>query len=85
MPEYKITEEKIIVGDLENASAINGIILIAKKNIYNCMKTEQKPCILYVKNDTKKFYFQEKCRLYVKGQKKLFDKQYQLLTNVFDV
>ena len=49
------------------------------------MKTEQKPCILHVKNDAKKFYFQEKYRLYVKGQKNLFDKQYQLLTNVFDV
>ena len=84
MPEYHITEEKIIVGDLENASAINSIILIAKKVIYNCMKKEQKPCILYVKNDTKKFYFQEKYRFYIKGRKNLFDKQYQLLSNIYD-
>ena len=41
-PEYHITEVKIIVGDLDNASAINSIILIAKKVIYNCMKKEQK-------------------------------------------
>ena len=80
MPEYHITEEKIIVRDLDNASAINSIILIAKKVIYNCMKKEQKPCILYVKNDTKKSYLQKKYRLYVKGQKNIFDKQYKLLT-----
>ena len=43
MPEYQINEKKIIVGDLDNASAINSIILIAKKVIYNCMKKEQKP------------------------------------------
>ena len=85
MPEYHITEERIIVGDLVNASAINSIILIAKKVSYNCMKKEQKLCILYVKNNTKKFYFQEKYRLYVKGQKNLFDKQFRLLANVFDV
>ena len=85
MPEYHITKEKIIVGDLDNASAIDSIILIAKKVIYNCMKKEQKPCILYVRNNTKKCYFQEKHRLYVKGQKNLFDKQFQLLANVFDV
>ena len=36
--DYQITEERIIVGDLENASAINSIILVAKKVIYNCMK-----------------------------------------------
>ena len=38
MPDYQITEERIIVGDLENASAINIIILVAKKVIYNCIK-----------------------------------------------
>ena len=38
MPDYQITEERIIVGDLENASAINSIILVAKKVIYNYEK-----------------------------------------------
>ena len=38
MPDYQLTEEKIIVGDLENVSAINSIILVAKKIIYNYEK-----------------------------------------------
>ena len=58
MSDYNLTDRKIIVGDLENALAINSIILSTKKVIYN---------IQYVKNEIKNFYFQEKYRHYTKG------------------
>ena len=34
---------KIIPGDLGNALAINSIILLTQKTIYNALKKEQKP------------------------------------------
>ena len=88
MLDYNLTDRKIIVGDLENTLgdlentlAINTIILITKKVIYNSMKKEQKTCIQYVKNGIKKIHYQEKYRHY---RKKVFDTQYILLSNVFD-
>ena len=42
MPDYILTASRIIIGDLENALAINTIILHTKKVIYNAKKKEQK-------------------------------------------
>ena len=60
MHDYNLTEKKIIVRDMENALAINSILLYTKKVIYTCMKKEKKPTIYFVKNDLKNFYCQEK-------------------------
>ena len=84
MEQYNLTQEKRILGDMENSTCINTIILITKKVIYNSMKKEQKPCIFQIKNDVKNFYFLEKYRHYIKGKKRLFDKQYALLTNIYN-
>ena len=84
MEEYNLTQEKRILGDMENSTCINTIILITKKVIYNSMKKEQKPCIFQIKNDVKNFYFLEKYRHYTKGKKRLFDKQYALLSNIYN-
>ena len=43
MTDYNLSNMKTIVGDLENALAINTIILITKKVIYTGMKKEQRP------------------------------------------
>ena len=43
------------------------------------MKKEQKPHLLNVKNEVKKFYFEEKYRFYLKGKGNLFEKQFTLL------
>ena len=49
------------------------------------MKKEQKPHIAQVKNDVKRFYFEEKYRHYIQGKGCLFDKQYILLNNFYAV
>ena len=59
MPNYNITDSKIIIGDLENAVCVNSILLLTKKVIYNAMKKEQKPHIAQVKNEVKKFYYED--------------------------
>ena len=83
MVNYNLSTDKIILGDLENATCINTIILLTKKTIYNAMKKEQIPNIFTIKNDVRNFYFLEKYRCYVKGKGKLFVKQYSLLSNVY--
>ena len=80
MPNYVMTASRMIIGDLENALAINTIILHTKKVIYNAKKKEQIPHILNVKHEVQNFYYQEKYRQYIKGRNNIFDKQYNLLT-----
>ena len=84
MVDYNMSNTQIITGDLENALAINSIILHTKKVIYNAMKKEQRPRIVNVKYEVKNFYYQEKYRHYIKGKKAQYDKQYNLLSNVYD-
>ena len=76
MENYNLSKSKIVLGDLDNATAMNTIILITKKVIYNSMKKEQQPHILDVKNEVKKFYYEKKYRCYLKGKGTLFEKQY---------
>ena len=83
MDNYNLSVERIILGDLENATCINTIISLTKKTIYNAMKKEQQPNIFTIKNDVKNFYFLEKYRSYVKGKGRLFEKQYSLLTRIY--
>ena len=84
MQDYNLTASRIIIGDLENAIAINSIILHTKKVIYNAKKKEQKPNIVNVKHEVKNFYYQEKYRQYIKGKRVQFDKQYNLLNLYYD-
>ena len=81
MENYNISTTRIVLGDLDNAQFVNTIILLTKKVIYNAMKKEQH--LLNVKNETKKFYFEEKYRLYLKGKGNFFEKQYSLLSNIY--
>ena len=83
MANYNLSADKIILGDLENATCINTIILLTKKTIYNAMKKEQISNIFSIKNDVKNYYFLEKYRHYVKGKGQLFEKQYSLLSNIY--
>ena len=83
MDNYNLSVERIILGNPENATCINTIILLTKKTIYNAMKKEQQPNIFTIKNDVKTFYFLEKYRSYVKGKGRLFEKQYSLLTRIY--
>ena len=83
MEKYNLSNSRIVLGDLDNATSINTIILITKKVIYNSMKKKQKTHILNVKNEMKKFYYKEKYRCYMKGKGTLFEKQYILLANIY--
>ena len=85
MQNYQISDSKIIIGDLENAACINTILLLTKKFNYNAMKKEQKPHIAHVKNEVKKFYYEDKYRQYIKGNGRYFDKQYNLLNNFYTI
>ena len=84
MADYNLTTSRIIIGDLENALAINSIILPTKKVIYNAKKKEQKPNIINVKHEVKNLYYQEKYRQCIKGRKIQFEKQYNLLSMFYD-
>ena len=55
MVNYHLSNRRIVLGDLENALAINTIILLTKNDIYNSMKKEQRPTLLSIKHDTKNF------------------------------
>ena len=55
MEDYNLPNAKVIMGDLENAIALNTIIRFTKKRIYNAIKKEQKPHILGVKTMLKTF------------------------------
>ena len=57
MDNYNLSQSRIILGDMENAMSINTIISLTKKVIYNSMKKEQRPHILNIKNEVKKFYY----------------------------
>ena len=83
MENYNSSQSKIVLGDMDNAMAINTIILLTKKVIYNSMKKEQKPLLLNVKNEVKKNYYEEKYRSHLKGKGTLFEKQYTLLSNIY--
>ena len=83
MVDYNLSFDRIILGDLKNATCINTIILLTKKSIYNALKKEQIPSIFSIKNDVKNFYFLEKYKHYVKGKGIQFEKQYSLLSNIY--
>ena len=65
----------VITGYLETPLGINSIILMVKKVIYNCMKTGTKPAKVQLKN----LYYQEKCKLCMKGRKTHFEKEIPFL------
>ena len=81
---YYLTEEKMIIVELEKSVCINTVILLTKKVIYNAMKENKQPHLLVIKNETKNFYFQEKYRLYIKGKRQSFDRRYALLYNIYE-
>ena len=51
MAIYHLSNKRITVRDIENALAINLIILLTKELVYNAMKKGQSSNILSVKSD----------------------------------
>ena len=84
MLDYHLSNTRIIEGDLQNALSIKSIILLTNKVIYNAMKKGRKPHILNVKYVVKSFYYQEKYRQYINGNRTRFEQQYNLLVNLYE-
>ena len=76
---YKITERKIILGDLENGQITTTIILLAKKVIYDSFKRGMLPSLVHVQNETKNFFYLEKYSFYLSHKSHIFDKRWHLL------
>ena len=51
---FRFTDYKKILGDIDNGIIITTIILLTKKVIYNCFKKDSIPTIQYIQNETKK-------------------------------
>ena len=83
MTDYNLSDMRKILEDLENALAINCIILLTKRVIYNSMKKERPPHFINFKYEVN-FFYQEKYRQYIKGKNNEFDKQYNLLCTYYD-
>ena len=58
MIDYNLSDMRKIIGDMENALAINCIILLTKKVIYNAMKKERPPHFINVKFEAKNVFYQ---------------------------
>ena len=84
MADYNLTTTRIIIGDLENALAINSIILHTKKIICNAKKKEQKPNIINVKYEVNNIFIKRSTGITSKIKKIQFEKQYNLLSNLYD-
>ena len=68
MVDYNLSDMRKIVGYLENALAINCIILLTKKVIYNSMKKEKSPHFINVKYEVKNFFIKRNIDNILKGE-----------------
>ena len=57
MDNYNLSVERIILGDPQNATCINTIILLTKKTIYDAMKRNNNPIFSPLKMTSKTFIF----------------------------
>ena len=76
---YKLSENRIILGDIENGITLTTIILLTKKVFYNSFKKETIPSIAHIKNETKKFFYLEKYDYFIKHKIHIFNKRWHLL------
>ena len=80
---FRFTDYKKILGDIDNGIIITTIILLTKKVIYNCFKKDSIPTIQYIQNETKKKIYQEKYEFYIKHKSHVFDKKWFLLNTYY--
>ena len=60
MENYNLSQSRIVLGDIENATAIITIILVTKKIICNSMKKEQKKHISWMSKTRWKIFIMKK-------------------------
>ena len=55
-----MTENNIILGDLEHGPIITTIILFTKKVVYDSFKKERLPSLAHIQNEVKNYHYLEK-------------------------
>ena len=83
MIDYHLTDRKKILGDLENSSQINIIILIAKKTIYQSKLDCRPPTLLQVQVNLKQVFNHDYYNSIIKDKRHLFERKWSLLLNFF--
>ena len=83
MIDYHLTDRKKILGDLENSSQINIILLIVKKTIYQSKLDCKSPTLLQVQLNLKQVFNHDYYNSIVKDKNYLFEKKVSLLLNFF--
>ena len=84
MIDYHLTDRKKILGDLENSSQINIILLIVKKTIYQSKLDCKSPTLLQVQVNLKQVFNHDYYNSIIKDKKHLFERKWSLLLNFFN-
>ena len=83
MIDYHLTDRKIILGDLENPSQINIILLNAKKTIYQSKLDNRSSTLLQVQLNLRTVFNHEYYKSIINDRKHLFERKWSLLLNFF--
>ena len=81
MKDYHLTDRRKIIGDLENTSQINIIILNTKKTIFQSRCDGSLPTILQVKYNVKQCYLHDRYKSIIHNKEYLFGKKWSLFSN----
>ena len=83
MVNYHLTDRKKILGDLENSSQINIILLNVKKTIYQSKLDCRSPTLLQVQLNVKQVFNHEYYNSIINNREHLFKRKWSLLLNFF--
>ena len=83
MVDYYLTDRKKILGDLENTSQINLMLLNVKKTIYQSKLDCRAPTLLPVQYNLKQVFKHENYNSIINDKEHLFERKWSLLLNFF--
>ena len=83
MVDYHLTDRKKILGDLENSSQVNIILLNVKKTIYQAKLDCKPPSLSQVQANLKQVYNHEYYKCIINDREHLFERKWSLLLNFF--
>ena len=84
MVNYNLSDRRKILGDLENQSVVNIIILNTKKIIYLSKLEGKTPSLIWVQASIKSCYDHEKYKGLINNKIAFFEKKWSLLLNFFN-
>ena len=83
MIDYHLTDRKKIIGDLENPSQINIILLNVKKTIYQSKLDNRSPNLLQVQLNLRTVFNHDYYKSIINDRKLIFERKWSLLLNFF--